>query len=554
MRPILVGICSVFTFLLCVSLDIPTASAVSNIDGIWSALDEAALAPSARREYAAVYDRDNRRYIMFAGFNQEGDGYLLLNEVWVLTLDDTPSWSLLTIPGDVPGERHSPQWGYDPARNRLLVFGGYGRHYPGGPFEYLNDIWELELNGNPSWNEIVASGTPPAGRLAGAAVYDVLNQRFVGFGGTAGLPVDTWQLDLRGQPEWSTVQTDGVEPLGGYGMTSIFDSVRNRMLIFGGSINDGYFGTHNDTWELDLRPETPRWRQLSPSGTLPVGRRTLTSVFDPRRDRMVIFGGWDGTPSESAFLNDTWALSLSTSDGEWTQLSTDGPMPEVRDAMAAIYDPLGDRMAVFGGWSGTSMLGDTQFLTWDDAGQAATVSSSAEADHGVVRLQWSTHNTTGPIGAVYRREPGTQWTSIGTVEADGQGLVLFEDNTVIPGREYGYQIVVTSEIGDEFIGEVWLSVPTAVGGTPNAAISLRVWPNPVVGPLSVSFALAADGPARLEMFDVRGRRVLARDVEASGAGAHRIEIGHAKDYSSGVYFLRLTQAGRSVSSRFVVVR
>lgn len=554
MRPILVSACSVIlAFLLCVSFDVPTASAVSNIDGIWSALDGAVSAPSARREYAAVYDRVHRRYIMFAGFtNEQGDGYFLFNEVWVLTLDDTPSWSVLTIPGAVPGERHTPQWGYDPARNRLLVFGGYGSHYPGMPFAYLNDVWELKLDGAPHWNEIVASGTPPAGRLAGAAVYDVLHQRFVGFGGTAGLPVDTWQLDLRGQPEWSTVETDGVEPLGGYGMTSIFDPVRNRMLIFGGSINEGYYGTHNDTWELDLRPERPLWRRLNPFGPLPLARRTLTSVFDPRRDRMVIFGGWDGTPNQSAFLNDTWALSLSTADGEWTPLSPDGSVPEVRDAMAAAYDPGSDRMVVFGGWSGTSLLGDTQFLTWDDAGQSATVSSSAEADNGVARLEWSTQNTTGPIGAVYRREPGTEWTSIGAVEADGAGLVSFEDNTITPGRDYGYQIVVSSGVGDEFIGEVWLSAPTAVEGPPNAALALQVWPNPAVGPLAVSFALAGDDPARLEMFDVRGRRVLSRDV--GGAGAHRLEIGRAKDYPSGVYFLLLTQSGRSMSSRFVVVR
>jgi len=78
--------------------------------------------------------------------------------------------------------------------------------------------------------------------------------------------------------------------------------------------------------------------------------------------------------------------------------------------------------------------------------------------------------------------------------------------------------------------------------------------NPATGPLAVSFSLAARNAARIEMFDVRGQRVLTRDVGAFGRGAHRLEIGNAKDYPSGVYFVRLTQSGHSVSSRLVLVR
>ena len=558
MRTILVGFCSVsLACLFTLSFGVSPASAVSNIDGVWSALDPDANAPSGRREYSAVYDRVQHRYVVFAGFTDEqGGGYFLFNEVWTLQLDETPSWSALTISGTVPGERHSPQWGYDPARNRLLVFGGYGRHYPESPYyEYLNDVWELNLDSSPVWNEIFPSGTPPTGRLAGAAVFDVLHQRFVGFGGTAGLPTDTWQLDLRDEPAWSTVETFGVEPLGSYGMTSIFDPARNRMLIFGGSLTDEYYGTHNDTWELDLKPEIPVWRELNPSGPLPLARRSLTSLFDPRRNRMVIFGGWDGTPSETAFLNDTWALSLSTEDGEWTQLSPDGLLPEVRDVMAAAYDPQSDRMVVFGGWSGTHVLDDTQFLTWDDAGQAASVTSSAEAGPGNVLLEVDTENTVSPIGAVFRREAGTEWTSVGTFEANALGHASFQDNTVTAGREYGYKVIVSSEVGDEFLGEVWVNTsPTGLGTTPNAALALQVWPNPATGPFAVSFKPVSDAAARVEMFDVRGQRVLVREINTVGRGAAQFDIGNAKDHPSGVYYLRLTQSGHSTTSRLVLVR
>ncbi len=555
MRPILVGACSaVLVALLSVSLDVAPARAVENIDGIWSA--PTVSAPAARREYAAVYDRVHRRYLMFAGFTDGGfaGGYFLFNEVWTLDLNGAPAWSQISIPGTVPGQRHSPQWGYDPARNRLLVFGGYGQHYLGDSYAYLNDVWELKLNGNPSWNELSPSGVAPQGRLAGSAVYDVLNQRFVGFGGTAGLPIDTWQLDLKGQPMWSTVNTNGVEPNGSYGMTAIFDAARNRMIVFGGSTSEAYFGTHNRTWELDLKPAIPVWRELHPAGTPPVGRRSLTSIFDPRRDRMVIFGGWDGTSNNlSSFLNDTWALSLSSDDGAWVQLSPGGSTPSVRDVMSAAYDPRNDRMVLFGGWGGNTMLGDTQFLSWSDPGDAAQASSSAETDNGVAQLAWTTQNTVSSITAVYRRETGTEWKSMGVVQADAQGVVSFQDNTITQGHEYGYQLVVSSEAGDELVGEVWLAAPTGVGDTPRAAMALRVLANPVVGPLAIAYSLPGNAPAHVEMFDVRGQRLLTRNIGAN-AGASRLDIGNAQEYPSGVYFLRLTQAGQSVSSRFVIVR
>src|SRR5215831_11496715 len=397
----------------------PAPSAAQSVDGAWQPGPGSDTGPSARRTYAAVYDAPHQRYLVFGG--QWGDlsgGYQLFNDVWALSLAPTPTWSLITTLGAPPGERHSPQFGYDAARNRMLIFGGYGRHHPGDPYAYLDDVWQLSLDGTPTWTELFPTGTAPTGRLAGAAVYDDFRQRFVGFGGTVGLPVDTWQLDLSGTPAWDTVSTGNSGPPGGYGMASIFDARRDRMIIFGGSTSDGYTGVHNDTWALNLRGGQPEWHQLNPAGTLPTARRTMTSIYDPIRDRMIIYGGWDsGGEANADFLGDTWALALDNNTS-WAQLAPAGSTPTGRDAIAAIYDPVNDQLAVYGGWTGTDMLADSWALRWGASGQAAAMATSSSASPTNAHVEWNITDNTSTYAAVYRRAGTGPWTSLSIAQTD----------------------------------------------------------------------------------------------------------------------------------------
>lgn len=534
----------------------PATSATQVDDGAWSQLATGGSAPSPRREFGAVYDVANHRYLVFAGAwgNLQG-GYLLFNEIWTLSLGPSPAWNQITVSGPRPGERHSPQWGYDPARNRVLVFGGYGRHYPGEPYEYLNDVWELSLNGTPTWTELFPTGTAPAGRLAGTAVYDIYRQRFVGFGGTVGLPVDTWSLDLSGDPAWANVVTDSAGPPGSYGMTSVFDPVRDRMVTFGGSTGSGYYGVHNNVWALNLRGAQPAWHPINPQGPLPTARRSGTSIYDPLRDRMVIYGGWDALgETQSSFLGDAWALSLTGAPG-WTELAPTGSLPVGRGSMAAAYDPLDDRLVVFGGWNGSIMLGDTWSLGWGGTAASASMASSTDAGPGEAHVRWDVANTTSPYAAVYRRQEGTPWSSLATVEADASGVVTFVDGTVTPGERYGYMLVIPSQRGGEFGGETWVDVPTTSVGVDPPALSFaleRLGPNPVVDRFQVSCSLPDGAPARLDVFDLAGRRIATRDVGSLGAGRHVVDLGRAGDYRPGVYFLRLSRPDRSLSGRVLI--
>ena len=82
-------------------------------NGTWSSLPANAANLGPRREFGAIFDRANQRYLTFAGFNGDNYGlYILFNDVWQLSVaSNPPAWSNITFSGSVPGERHSPQWG-----------------------------------------------------------------------------------------------------------------------------------------------------------------------------------------------------------------------------------------------------------------------------------------------------------------------------------------------------------------------------------------------------------------------------------------------------------
>jgi hypothetical protein len=79
-------------------------------------------------------------------------------------------------------------------------------------------------------------------------------------------------------------------------------------------------------------------------------------------------------------------------------------------------------------------------------------------------------------------------------------------------------------------------------------------PNPTKGTFGVRFVIPSDAPAKIEVFDISGRLALAQDVGQFGPGEHRIVVGGSPGLRSGVYLVRLTQAGRQHSRRVAVVR
>ncbi|HYM79978.1 MAG TPA: kelch repeat-containing protein [Candidatus Limnocylindria bacterium] len=550
----------------------------------WSPQDQS---PEERQAHTVIYDPLGPRLVTYGGF---GASYMI-NETWELSLGSAPAWGRFRVEGERPAGRESFTAAYDPARRRMVVFGGQNTN------QVYGDLHALSLDDSPRWAPIATGGTSPAPRHSHTAVYDLNSDRLVIFGGDSegSRNNDVWTLEPGTPPTWSQLSPGGVAPTPRRGYSAIYDELRDRMIVFGGDLSGGL----SEIWELSLGP-MPIWTQLLPQNSGPSGRFEHTAVYDGAGDRMIVFGGkffvpatdnttllsdswsldlgsltWSlvappgsgpaariehsavfdpdrkrmlvhgGQPDFGAPYDDTWSLDLSGASGSWTRLESAGGFPGPRYRHAAVYDPRGGAMVVF---AGNSAQDDTWRLVWDDVLTATVVSvARAEFVGDRVRLEW---HFAQPVGttSVQRCTPGRTWEDRGLVDVVGPDRVTHEDAEVVPGATYRYRLS-WKEGGTHLTGgETEVAVPAL------ARLGLSVHPNPARGrTAAVRFSLISDAPARLEAFDVRGRLLWSAEVGAEGPGTHEWRISSRDLSGMGLLFLRLTQDGRSVITRLAVV-
>jgi hypothetical protein len=174
---------------------------------------------------------------------------------------------------------------------------------------------------------------------------------------------------------------------------------------------------------------------------------------------------------------------------------------------------------------------------------------SADAMPGHVLLAWYSGERGVATATVHRRTSTSDWSAIATIADNGAGRLAYEDTQVSAGTRYGYRLGVVSHGIESFLGETWVEVPPALGF---ALTGPR--PNPSVGEVSAVFSLPDATPARLELMDIAGRRIATREVGALGPGNHVVPLAPGHPLPGGIYLLRLTRGGRSLSARVIVLR
>ncbi len=327
----------------------------------WTQLAPTGGPPVARNNHAAAFNPASNRMIVFGGYTS-----LFVNDTWVLSNADgssgTPVWTQLS-PASSPSVRDGMAYAYNATSNRMIVFGGYSF----GPF---NDVWVLSnadnSSGTPTWTQLSPTGGPPGARYRAAGAYDATNNVLIVTDGWSGCCYsDAWILShadgTGGTPTWTQLSPTGTAPSPRFGHATVYDPATNELILFGGY--DGNY--YNDTWVLSHANGTggtPAWTQLSPAGTPPPVRGYHTTVYDAATNRMVVFAG----ANSSSLLNDVWVLDHANGTGgtpTWSQLSPTGTAPTPRYVHTAVYNPANNRMVVFDGGGVGGNIDETWVLT-----------------------------------------------------------------------------------------------------------------------------------------------------------------------------------------------
>ncbi|MBA7469341.1 hypothetical protein ES707_04608 [subsurface metagenome] len=276
-----------------------------------------------------------------------GMGKLVMAQVWeeIRPSDDLPV-------GALPDERNGH------VLIQQFVFGG---------FDQDNDLWILreEGGGNWRWEYVVAKGTAPSSRggHSGIFVYEELGQGIIIFGGSEsslGVPVDsdTYKLPNPWEPSptWEKLETTGTVPSARAEHTAVYDTMNNRMIVFGGYTSTGSpVAVSSETYTLDFDVAVASWTKLNTTGDIPIcyGHSAVWGGMG-----MMVFGGKDNSEE---LLNDCWRLEGSN----WTEINVTGDKPTARWQHTAVWvggSPGEGGMLIFGGKDEQGNLNDLWFL------------------------------------------------------------------------------------------------------------------------------------------------------------------------------------------------
>jgi hypothetical protein len=300
---------------------------------------------------------------------------------------------------DTPGVRNAHALAYD--GRVALLFGG------ATDSAVVGDTWGWD---GKDWRRLAAGGPPP--RTFPAMAGDGVSRAFL-FGGSRvlfgddsvaanrdaaqALFADTWSWD---GTRWTEVT--GTQPPARAEAAAAWDPKRKRMVLFGGyTWKDGRRERLQDTWEFNGQA----WARFSTTG--PSARSGAAMAFDPELGQVVLFGG-------SGATNDTWIWDGTA----WSEAPA--PTPPPGRFNAAMAGPATGSILRFGGWDGQARTADTWRLRgglWSavKTGDSPPARNHAAMTHDTKRdcfVLFGGHDGASVFGDVWERCGSGNWKRV----------------------------------------------------------------------------------------------------------------------------------------------
>jgi len=524
--------------------------------GTWAKLPLASGEPAPLERAAAAYDPGQDQMVVYGGRTASG----LQDLVLTLSLAGTATWNIPASSTPRPAAREWTSAIVDPVRDQLVVYGG-------GTTAPTSDVLSFALSGTHPWTAFTSTAVPPPFRAA-AMVRDPVRNRMLVFGGldpSNAANNSVWSLDLNGPMAWTKLTVSGSPPgVRGY-ESMVYDAARDRVLVYGGV--NFFSGVYNDVWALQLAG-TPTWQRLFPTGTLPLPRYLHSAVIDPLRDRMVVFGGSNGSSS----YDELWTLDLGGTPAWTFWPNTDAAQPAGRTLHGAFYDPVRDRMVICYGTDFSTVFPDVWALPLAGPFHWQALAPNGPAPSPRYLTGWGYDGARDRLllyGGLDLR--GNRFNDAWALQfgATDQWVNLQPSGFVPPGRLD--HCAAFDPLGDRFVfaggrtinglnADV-LSIDWQEGLTsapPASPLEIALappFPNPMRDAVTIRFVTPDGGRVRVAIHDVSGRRVrtLEDDVREPGAGELRWDglDDRGARVAPGVYLVQMRSQGRLLSRRIV---
>jgi MYXO-CTERM domain-containing protein len=319
---------------------------------------------------------------------------------------------------------------FDGMRGKLMVFGGRSSV----DSLYKQDIWEWSGTDATLTNR-TTGGVKPDARYQAGLIYDSTRDRLLLFGGYGTQAYDdlwAWTPSTR---EWSQISLTGARPTARYGHWMFYDRARDKVYVFGQN-QGGY-----QNWEYDPALNTWKDRTVTspPAG---VSRSYADVALDTTRGKIVMVGGY----YNGVYNTDIW--EWDTTSGVWAQLmpAASTAVPDGRYYPTIAYDSIRRVLLLVGGHkqitgatgvSNDSWEWDANLLKWSETTPAG-VKPQPREQHLMMfnSVRGTTYLFGGSVPDDQTYGPSEFWEYLpnATARANGAGCTTATASSCVSGN------------------------------------------------------------------------------------------------------------------------